>query len=68
MTIQQNNNQVQALKGIAVCMKSTNLPVMIVLGNESIAKEYILNETSTPIEQYNFYQVNIVLYQGIKTQ
>ena len=49
-------------KATAVCIKQSGLPIITVIGNEEYAKEYIKNETSLPIEQFIFQDVNVVVY------
>jgi hypothetical protein len=51
----------QAVKGYVVCLKQTNLPILVVIGNLEKAKDYIKEDTSFPIEQFSFMESNIVI-------
>lgn len=55
--------KVQVLDATAVCMKTTNLPIIVVVGNDRVAFNYMKNETSIGLEQLDFRQVNVIIYQ-----
>lgn len=53
---------IQVLNATAVCMKETNRPIIVVVGNDRVAFDYMKNETSMTLEQLNFEEVNVVIY------